>query len=82
MEKRRRRKKKKDPAERYLKMKESEELPFELKIALRKKDQLSKVHLVSIYGISGEKELREHRRQFAELKTRSQSTSIKARMML
>lgn len=73
---------KRDPAIKYLKMKESQDLPIELVQTLKKKDKLSKVHLVDIYGISGEKQLRVQRSHISDLRTRSQSLAKRSRMML
>jgi hypothetical protein len=73
---------KRDPAIKYLKMKESRDFPIELVEALKKKDKLSKVHLVDIYGINGEKQLRVQRSHISELRTRSQSLLKRSKMML
>lgn len=82
MDKRRRKYRRPDPVKKYLKMKKPDQIPIELKQSLEKKDQLNKGHLVDIYGVSGEKQLRHQKHKLQELRSRSQSAAYRASLML
>ena len=82
LDRRRRKRHKKDPVQKYLKMKESTQIPLELKHTLMNRKNLSKGYLVSIYGISGEKQLKDQKKKLADMQSRSLSAFQRSQMML